>query len=262
MKTSSRLMRSNLVRFLPLLIFSATIAHCLPLFAVSEFMGNSVDPKSGLRLEFSSEGIAKNGYRPLDVTIKRNTVVSDQSLIVTVRARNNNGGMQSPIINIAFDIPQGSAQLTQRVLLPQNSSWNDLRFSVSEDGKEIRRLNSYFGTSTGRNDERHTEAFPGWWFIDGDFDVVRTANDVSRQNSQLLPNTRSLLAFMPHFENEYNLLVNRDFQTFDYEILDDLTKMSTVNMTGLSGLPKTEFQRISQDSRMNPVVPIQSDLLC
>ncbi|MFC1759535.1 hypothetical protein ACFL2H_12340, partial [Planctomycetota bacterium] len=191
-----------------------------------------------MTFRFTTTGIKKSGYRTVELTVTRRLLINvDRRISVTIQPHNWNGNnLKSPQLRVVVDMPQGVTSVTERVLIPQTDTWSYIRFSVFEDGKQIRKLSITPG-SNQRNDDRITETFPGWWFIDSDFEAVRRANEQGAQNTKLLPNVRALLDFMPHYQREFDLLAIRDFNTVDSETLSDLPKLSTVNMTGFTELP-------------------------
>lgn len=206
--------------------------------AVDKIDGSAVDQKSGLRLQFSSSGIKKSGYRAIDLTITRSLMVNvDRRIAVNIRASDwNRNRVKSPQLRVVIDIPQGVRRVTERVLVPQSSKWSQIRLTAFEDGEQIRNLTVHHYRNR-QNNEEFTETFPGWWFIDSEFEAVRAANEAAQQSTKLLPNVRAMLEFMPHYQQEFELLAGRDSTTVDAEILNDLPNLTTVNMTGFSELP-------------------------
>ncbi len=221
---------------------------CGSAHAVDNIDGSAVDQKSGLRLQFNSSGIKKSGYRAIELTITRSLMVNvDRRVAVNIQAYNwNRDSIKSPHVRVVIDMPQGVRSVTERVLIPQSSVWSQMRFSVSEDGEQIRNL-TLFHSRNRQNNEKFTETFPGWWFIDSDFESVRAANEKAQQTTTLLPNTRAMLELMPHYQQELDLQTARDPKTVDAEILNDLPNLTTVNMTGFSELPTSWLEYTCYD---------------
>lgn len=230
------------------LAFGVCLNICGTSDAVNTISETVTDKNSGLSVKFTSTGINKSGYRALDLTVRRTGPVNaDRNVVVIVNPRRwNHYYSSNPSVRGELELPQGSASTTKRFLVPQYGVWNSLSLKVFDNGKYVKELAVNIGLS-GKTAESTTETFPGWWFIDADFDEAVAQYKAGRSSENLLPNIRTLVDFMPQYDYEHEIKQKRRQKTSDAEILGDINKLSTANLTGLSELPTNWLEYTSYD---------------
>lgn len=123
-------------------------------------------PKSGLRIRLDGTWVQGNGYRPVKVTLSRTgPAVSDREILVEFYP-DAFSAARSVRTSRYIRVPEGVAQVTETMLVPQTREWQGMGIDIWEDGRKLEEL---CGTSyAGGNRQEWTEAMPKILVIDAD----------------------------------------------------------------------------------------------
>ena len=161
-------------------------------------------PPSGLLLGIDATWVQGNGYRPVKITLTRiGPAVADREILVECYSgafSGNRGLRTSRYVNL----PEGIAQVTETMLVPQTRTWRGMRIDVWEDGRKLEELcrEAYFGNSG----QPWTEALPKVLIIDTNAPPVGQRTAVSRSGGagekgpahRTLPDIRVLANMLPN----------------------------------------------------------------
>ena len=192
--------------------------------------------KSGLTVQISSLGIAKTGYRRINVTVNSRTAVKADR-VVAVNMVPNEGysrGSKKTTVRCVVKIPQGSASATESVLVTQSGYWSSMEVEVFDEGELVRDMSGHQGLAySGMTSSNFTESYPGWLFIDRHMDETKRFGGTQKKATYDLPNIRRLAWFFPQystFQTDLIKKIGNEERPTDLETYTMLRNLDTVNM--------------------------------
>lgn len=204
--------------------------------------------KSGLTVQINSLGIAKTGYRKIDVTVNsRAAVKADRDVAVNMMVREGYGrSPRQTTVRCVVRIPQGSSSATGSVLVMQSGYWHTMEVEVFDDGEYVRDMSGLQGLAySSMNSSTFTETYPGWLFIDRHMDESKRFRGTQKTPTYDLPNIRRLAWFFPQYSTFQTDLIKKigdDERPTDLETYAMLRNLDTVNMLSLSDSPSNWLQ--------------------
>lgn len=121
-------------------------------------------PDHGLVMQIDGRWIDGSGYRPVQVTVgtaNGKPAPADRRISVTLQPRPYYYNASLPRVTEEIELPQGSASVTQSILIPQHTSWFGVTVSTREDGRRLDELcSSQVVMFNNFNANIATEAYP------------------------------------------------------------------------------------------------------